>query len=149
MKTKFEILSVNVSEKKGTIKVPKAEIVLNNQGVENDAHSGDWHRQISLLADESVRRFEKQLDRRIEYGEFAENITTKGIVLHDKVPGDRLLIGDTIMEITQIGKKCHGDSCQIYQLVGNCVMPKEGIFAKVIKGGTIKPGDSSVFEKAN
>lgn len=143
MNKTFEIVSVNISEKKGTIKTPKEKITLNHTGVENDAHAGDWHRQISLLGEESIRSFESQLGRHIEYGEFAENITTKGIVLFETKPGDKLKIGNTLLEVTQIGKKCHGDSCQIFQQVGKCVMPKEGIFAKVIDGGIIKPGDKS------
>lgn len=143
MSKKFEIVSVNISEQKGTIKKPVSNIELNNTGIVNDAHAGDWHRQVSLLAEESVRRFEKSLGRPIEYGEFAENITTKGIVLHETKPGDQLVIGETLLEVTQIGKKCHGDNCQIFQQVGKCVMPKEGIFAKVIKGGLIKAGDKS------
>ena len=113
------VLSVNISEKKGTIKTPREQIELNEQGVVQDAHAGDWHRQVSLLADESIRRFETKLGRTIDYGEFAENITTKGIVLYETTPGDRLLIGETVLEVTQIGKKCHGDNCQIFQLVGN------------------------------
>ena len=137
----FEVLSVNISEKKGTIKTPRPEITLNEKGVESDAHAGDWHRQVSLLANESIQRFQKQLDRKLEFGEFAENITTQGIVLHETKPGDRLIIGDAILEVTQIGKKCHGSNCQIFQQVGNCVMPKEGIFAKVINPGIIKPGN--------
>jgi len=141
------VLSVNISEKKGTIKTPREQIELNEQGVLNDAHAGDWHRQVSLLADESIRSFEAKLGRRIEFGEFAENITTQGIILYKTKPGDQLLIGDTVLEVTQIGKKCHGDNCQIFQLVGNCVMPKEGIFAKVIKQGLIKPGDKVTYVK--
>lgn len=143
MSQAFEIVSVNISEKKGTIKIAKDKITLNNTGVENDAHAGDWHRQVSLLAEESIRRFESQLGRHIEFGEFAENITTRGIVLHETSPGDKLKIGNTLLEVTQIGKKCHGDNCEIFKQVGKCVMPKEGIFAKVIEGGTIQPGDKS------
>lgn len=143
MNQQFDIVSVNISEKKGTIKIATSDITLNKLGIENDAHAGDWHRQVSLLAEESVRRFESELGRHIEYGEFAENITTKGIVLHKTKPGDQLVIGDTLLEITQIGKKCHGDNCQIFQQVGKCVMPKEGIFAKVLRGGTIKAGTKS------
>lgn len=145
--SRITVKSVNISEKKGTIKSPRKSIELNEKGVADDAHSGDWHRQVSLLAEESIRRFEGVLGRKIEYGEFAENITTEGIVLHETIPGDKLFIGNIELEITQIGKKCHGDNCQIFQQVGKCVMPKEGIFAKVIKGGTVKPGDEMVFQK--
>ncbi len=138
----MEVVSVNISAQKGTIKTPQEKVEINLEGVVNDSHAGNWHRQISLLATESIRRFEKQLSRTIENGEFAENITTKGIVLHETQPGDRLEIGGVLLEVTQIGKKCHGANCEIFQQVGNCVMPTEGIFAKVLQGGIIKPGES-------
>jgi MOSC domain-containing protein YiiM len=142
----MEVVSVNISVEKGTIKKPCPQIVLNEKGIEGDAHSGDWHRQVSLLGDESVKSFEKKLGRKIEFGEFAENITTKGIVLYETTPGDIFEIGETVMEVTQIGKKCHGDGCEIYRAVGTCVMPREGIFCKVIKGGKILPGDKIVYK---
>jgi molybdopterin adenylyltransferase len=116
-------------------------IRMNELGVEKDAHAGDWHRQVSLLGKESIEKFETVLGRKIEYGEFAENITTEGITLYKTKPGDKLFIGDVELEITQIGKKCHGDGCEIFSKVGQCVMPKEGIFAKVIKKGIVKAGD--------
>lgn len=137
----IKVVSVNISEKKGTIKKPVDLINLTDMGVENDAHAGDWHRQVSLLGKESIEKFETVLGRKIEYGEFAENITTEGITLYKTKPGDKLFIGDVELEITQIGKKCHGDGCEIFSQVGQCVMPKEGIFAKVIKTGKIKAGD--------
>ncbi|MBI9068699.1 MAG: MOSC domain-containing protein [Salinivirgaceae bacterium] len=143
----ISVISVNISEKKGTIKTPRESITLTKNGIENDAHAGDWHRQISLLGDESIKKFEPIIGRKLEYGEFAENITTKGIVLNKTKPGDIFTIGDTILEVTQIGKKCHGDDCQIFREVGKCVMPKEGIFCKVIEGGEIKPGDSITYLK--
>jgi len=136
----FEVLSVNISEQKGTIKKPVDSIIITADGIKNDAHAGNWHRQISLLDSESIERFEKVLGRPINFGEFAENITTKGIILHETHPGNQLIIGDCILEVTQIGKECHGHNCEIFQQVGRCVMPKEGIFAKVIKCGIIKPG---------
>lgn len=138
----IKVLSVNISEEKGVIKKPVDKIDLNEMGVENDAHAGDWHRQVSLLARESIDKFEGILGRKIEFGEFAENITTQGITLYKTKPGDKFYIGDVELEVTQIGKKCHGDGCAIFSQVGKCVMPKEGIFAKVIKTGTINPGDS-------
>lgn len=137
----MQVVSVNISEKKGTIKVPVDFIELNSTGVAHDAHAGKWHRQVSLLAKESNEKFAKAANRTVAYGEFAENITTEGIVLYKTTPGDRLIIGDTELEITQIGKKCHGDNCAIFREVGSCVMPKEGIFARVLKGGIIKAGD--------
>lgn len=145
----IEVISVNISEKKGTIKTPRKSITLNEKGIENDAHAGDWHRQVSLLAEESVRKFEKKLGRPMEYGEFAENITTKGIVLYETKPGDKFAIGESLLEVTQIGKKCHGSGCEIFRIVGSCVMPKEGIFCKVIKGGVILPGDKMEYIKSD
>ena len=136
-----KVLSVNISEEKGVIKKPVSNIILNDMGVVNDAHAGDWHRQVSLLAKESIDRFEEILGRKLEFGEFAENITTEGITLYKMIPGDKLFIGDVELEVTQIGKKCHGDGCAIFSQVGKCVMPKEGIFAKVLKPGAINPGD--------
>ena len=141
MPTSITVVSVNISEKKGTIKVPVPKIELNELGVASDAHAGNWHRQVSLLADESVQRFTHAAGRKINYGEFAENITTKGLELVNTHPLDRLTIGDVELEITQIGKECHGTSCAIFKEVGNCVMPKEGIFARVLKNGTVKAGD--------
>ncbi len=145
----IEVVSVNISEKKGTIKTPRNSITLDNKGVVKDAHAGDWHRQVSLLGEESIFRFEKILGRKIEYGEFAENITTRGIILFEAKPGDLLFIGETKLEVTQIGKKCHGDGCEIFQKVGKCVMPVEGIFCKVIQGGDIIPGDKIEYQKIN
>jgi molybdenum cofactor synthesis domain-containing protein len=145
MSTPITVVSVNISEKKGTIKVPVPEIELNHLGVARDAHAGDWHRQVSLLADESVQRFTHAAGRSIRYGEFAENITTKGLELVDTHPLDRLLIGEVELEITQIGKECHGTSCAIFKEVGNCVMPKEGIFARVLRNGTVKAGDEVTY----
>ncbi len=142
---KMQVVSVNISEKKGTIKVPVDTIELTATGVKNDAHAGKWHRQVSLLAKESNEKFALAAKRIVAYGEFAENITTVGIVLHKTIPGDRLIIGETELEITQIGKKCHGDNCAIFREIGSCVMPKEGIFAKVITGGNIKAGDKLVY----
>lgn len=139
------VVSVNISEEKGVIKKPVDKIVLNEKGVENDAHAGDWHRQVSLLAKESIDKFEEVLGRKLEFGEFAENITTKGITLYTMKPGDLLKIADVELEVTQIGKKCHGEGCAIFSQVGKCVMPKEGIFAKVLKTGTIKPGDEIIY----
>lgn len=145
MPTPITVVSVNISEKKGTIKVPVPEIELNELGVARDAHAGDWHRQVSLLADESVQRFTHAAGRKIKYGEFAENITTKGLELVNTHPLDHLTIGDVELEITQIGKECHGTSCAIFKEVGNCVMPKEGIFARVLENGIVKAGDKIIY----
>lgn len=136
----IKVLSVNISEKKGTIKLPVQEIELNELGVKNDAHSGPWGRQVSLLAMESISKFSEDAGRKMLFGEFAENITTEGIILHETHPLDRFIIGEAELEVTQIGKKCHGDNCSIFREVGNCVMPKEGIFCRVIRTGTLKAG---------
>lgn len=142
---KIRINSVNISTEKGVIKKPVEKIVLTKSGIENDAHAGSWHRQVSLLGSESVEKFSVLAGRKIEHGEFAENITTEGMTLYETNPFDRFY-NDTIeLEVTQIGKKCHGDSCAIFREVGNCVMPKEGIFCRVIKGGTLTAGDELYY----
>ncbi|MDX9883441.1 MAG: molybdopterin-binding protein [Prolixibacteraceae bacterium] len=138
---KIKVHSVNSSEKKGTVKKPVGMIKLSNIGVEGDAHSGNWHRQVSLLGTESIEKFSQEAGRKIGFGEFAENITTEGLLLYGTKPLDRFRNEQIELEVTQIGKKCHGDICTIFREVGNCVMPKEGIFARVIRGGQLKPGD--------
>lgn len=142
----IRVLSVNISEKKGTIKVPVDYIDLDEMGVKLDAHAGPWHRQVSLLAKESMEKFSAGAGRDIKFGEFAENITTDGIVLYETHPFDRFIIGDAELEVTQIGKECHGDNCAIFREVGNCVMPKEGIFCRVLKPGMVKAGDTIIFQ---
>jgi molybdopterin adenylyltransferase len=137
----IKVLSVNISEQKGTVKKPVNEITLTHHGVMDDAHSGPWHRQVSLLGKESFDRFAQMAGRSIAFGEFAENITTEGVELVNTSPLDRLVGERVELEITQIGKECHGTSCAIFKEVGNCVMPKEGIFARVIKQGSLKHGD--------
>ena len=139
------VVSVNISEKKGTIKIPVPSIQLSDIGVVGDAHSGLWHRQVSMLAAESISKFSGTAGREINYGEFAENITTRGVAIHLSNPLDRFSIGEVELEVTQIGKKCHGESCNIFKEVGNCVMPKEGIFCRVIKPGNIKAGDQLIY----
>jgi molybdenum cofactor synthesis domain-containing protein len=138
---KVKVLSVNISLEKGTIKVPVDSIELNELGVATDAHAGEWHRQVSMLGKESFDKFEIQAKRKLNYGEFAENITTEGIEVFKTNPGDRFLGENVELEVTQIGKACHGDGCAIYREVGNCVMPKEGIFLRVIKPGKLRAGD--------
>ncbi|RLD82306.1 MAG: molybdenum cofactor synthesis protein [Bacteroidetes bacterium] len=138
----INIVSVNISEEKGTVKKPVSEIHLNDTGIEGDAHSGKWHRQVSLLAIESVEKFAALAGREIKHGEFAENITTEGMLLYEASPLDRFFGEQVILEVTQIGKKCHGDSCGIYREVGNCVMPKEGIFCRVLSLGDLQAGDT-------
>ena len=142
----IKILSVNISEQKGTVKKPVEEITLNHLGVMEDAHAGHWHRQVSLLGKESVDRFSKEAGRAIAFGEFAENLTTEGMELVKTSPLDRFVGENVELEVTQIGKKCHGTTCAIFREVGNCVMPKEGIFARVIRQGSLEPGDVLAYK---
>ena len=136
-----KVVSVNISEKKGTLKKPVAEIHLKlRHGIVGDAHAGDWHRQISLLAEESVDTMRALSPIPLSSGVFAENINTVGIDLKHLPVGTRLRIGETEVEVTQIGKECHND-CAIKKTVGKCVMPTEGIFAIVVKEGTVRAGD--------
>ncbi|MBQ9880083.1 MAG: MOSC domain-containing protein [Clostridia bacterium] len=137
-----KVVAVNISEKKKTpkISIPEGRLI-EDFGFEGDAHAGNWHRQVSLLAKESIERARGMRTDGLCHGMFAENITTEGIVLHTLPVGTRLRIGDTaVIEITQIGKECH-DGCAIRELVGQCIMPKEGVFGKVITGGTVRAGD--------
>jgi len=137
------IVSLNISEEKGTIKTPREQVVVNKEGIAGDAHSGNWHRQVSMLAQEDIDNF-SLLDadnRKFLPGEFAENITTYGIDFKKVAPLDRFKIGEVLLEVTQIGKKCHGDGCAIYVEVGKCVMPKSGIFTRVINEGNLKTND--------
>lgn len=144
MSEEFEIVSVNVSEAKGTVKHPVEQIEIDDRGVINDAHAGAWHRQVTLLSREQIQAFSERTGRPVGDGEFAENLTTRGIDLGVVAPLDRLRIGDVELEVTQIGKECHGDSCAIFREVGQCIMPKEGIFCRVVTGGTIRAGDSGL-----
>ena len=139
---KGKVLSVNSSDKKGVVKKPiKEGLFKANYGLEKDAHSGEWHRQVSLLGIESFDKMENKGVEGLVPGVFAENITTEGIVLHELPIGTKIVIGESIQEVTQIGKKCH-TGCEISKIVGECVMPKEGIFTKVLKEGLIKEGDT-------
>lgn len=136
------IVSINISDRKGVRKIPVNEAILRaDYGIEGDAHaSPDWHRQVSLLAVESIKKMQdKGLD--VNAGDFAENLTTEGIDLLSLSLGTRLTIANNVeVEISQIGKECH-DRCAIYYQAGDCVMPKEGIFVRILKGGKIKKGD--------
>lgn len=136
-----KVIAINISEKKG---VPKTAVetakFIEDFGIEGDAHAGKWHRQVSLLGDESIEKIRMQGVEGLCTGRFAENLTTEGIILYELPVGTQLQIGDTVQEVTQIGKECH-QHCAIYHQVGDCVMPREGIFTRVIKGGTVKAGD--------
>jgi len=136
------VKAVCLSEEKGiTKKVIEKGVLIEDFGLKGDAHAGKWHRQLSLLDESSIDKMRGH-GYKLNYGDFAENITTEGLENLYKLPvGQKLRIsGEIILEVTQIGKKCHHD-CEIMQKIGECVMPKEGIFAKVIKGGIIKAGD--------
>ena len=138
----MKIVSIAKSKKKGTRKKTITEVTLKiDHGLEGDAHAGDWHRQVSLLASESIEYMRaKGLD--VTFGDFAENIATEGIDWKTIPVGTKVKLGEgALVEITQIGKVCH-NKCAIYYQAGDCIMPKEGIFAKVLKEGTIKVGDS-------
>lgn len=142
------IEAICVSKKKGMVK-KSVELALFQEGfgIEGDAHGGKWHRQISLLAGESIDNVKEKLPS-LKDGAFAENIITRGLVLSAVVVGDSLRIGDDIvLEITQIGKECHNDGCVIKKATGDCIMPKEGIFAKVICGGTAQAGDTIAIKE--
>lgn len=142
-----KIVSIAVSKKKGTRKVQVDEsLVIADYGLEGDAHAGAWHRQVSFLSSESIEKArESGLD--VTFGDFAENIATKGIDWL-KIPlGTNVRLGDSVLvEVTQIGKECH-TKCAIYYMAGDCIMPKEGIFARVLTGGTIKCGDRITIEE--
>ena len=143
----MKVLSVNVSEKKGTVKHPVEKIKLNDKGIAGDAHSGNWHRQISLLSKETIDEFSEKTGTAFAPGEFAENIITEGIDFTTLALFDRVRINDALLEITQFGKKCHGDDCAVFRKTGKCVMPKEGIFCRVLEGGTVKKDDEiSIIE---
>lgn len=140
-----KVLAVCISERKGTMKHPVPEIQLRAEhGSEGDAHAGPWHRQVSLLATESVAPMRAVLSD-LPAGAFAENILTGGLALKALPIGTRLRVGGALLEVTQIGKECHKD-CAIRQQVGDCVMPREGIFARVRTGGAVRPGDPITIE---
>jgi len=135
-----KVKSLNISEKKGTVKSPVDLITIDETGVKGDAHAGYWHRQVSLLGVESLKKAEEQNVRKFNFGDFGENITTEGIELHKTNILDRFQCGDVILEVTQIGKKCH-TGCEIMQKVGSCIMPIEGIFCRVLGTGKLQTSD--------
>ena len=141
-----KIIAICISEKKGTQKHSIESAVLKeNWGIEGDAHAGKWHRQVSLLSFEKFDEFQKK-GAEIDYGAFGENILVEGFDLRTIPVGTRFHIGDVVLEMTQIGKECHSH-CQIYKRMGDCIMPREGVFAEVVTGGHIKVGDEVVMEQ--
>lgn len=134
------VVAICTSVKKGTKKKEVKEIELvEDFGLKGDAHGGKWHRQVSLLAKEEIDSFNKK-GGKVVYGDFGENLVTEGIDLASLSVGDKVIIGDALIEITQLGKKCH-DKCEIFYSVGECIMPTKGIFGKVLKGGDITLGE--------
>ena len=143
-----KILALCISEKTGTLKTEINEAnFIEDFGIENDAHAGKWHRQVSLLEFNKIDEFRKK-GANVDFGAFGENIVLEGIELHTLPIGQLIKIGDVLLEVTQIGKKCH-DKCQIYYQVGECIMPKNGIFTKVLKGGKVKVGDECSLVKSD
>ena len=135
-----KVLAVCISEKKGTQKKPVEKIELKPEwGIVGDAHAGNWHRQVSLLSFEKIDEFRKK-GADVEYGAFGENIVCEGYDLSKLTVGTRFQIGDALLELTQIGKACHSH-CEIYKTMGDCIMPREGVFTIVLKPGIVKPGD--------
>lgn len=143
---KGKVVAINISGKKGMRKKPiKEAVIKTDYGIEGDAHaSGEWHRQISLLAIESIKKMQ-DLGLKVNPGDFAENITTEGINLPALPVGTKMTIGEVELEVSQIGKVCH-TRCNIYYQAGDCVMPKEGIFVKVLHGGKIQEGDTIIIK---
>lgn len=138
---KGKVIAVNISEKKGTPKTSvNPGVLIEDFGFEGDAHAGKWHRQVSLLAKESIEKAKNGPTNGLCHGIFAENITTEGIELYTLPVGTLLKVGECLLEITQIGKECH-EGCAISKLVGQCVMPREGVFATVKTGGKVFEGD--------
>ena len=140
----FSVVSVNISKEKGTVKKPVDKITcLPDSGIKGDAHAGPGKRQVSLLAEEDIHTV-RASGIQINDGDFAENITTKGVDLSALGIGTKIQIGEAILEISQIGKACHS-KCEIFKKVGDCIMPKKGVFAIVIKEGEIKRGDTGTY----
>lgn len=141
-----EVVAVCISEKKGTAKKNIGECrFLENWGLNKDAHAGDWHRQVSLLSYERVEEFRKR-GANVADGAFGENLLVKGFDFKTYPVGTLFQCNDVILEITQIGKQCHSE-CEIFHQVGDCIMPREGVFARVLKGGVIKVGDELVLAR--
>ena len=135
-----KVMAICISEKKGTQKRNVHEaLFIEDFGLENDAHAGKWHRQVSLLSYEKIQDFKKK-GAPVEDGAFGENLIVSGIDFKNLPVGTRFQSGDVVMEMTQIGKECH-NGCEIYKIMGDCIMPREGVFAKVLCGGRIREGD--------
>ena len=135
-----KVLAICISKHKGTLKNEVSEAnFIEEFGIEGDAHAGKWHRQVSVLAFEKIDDFRNK-GGNVDFGAFGENLVVDGIELHKLPVGQQLQVGEVLLEVTQIGKECH-DKCAIYYQVGECIMPKNGIFTRVLKGGKVKVGD--------
>ncbi len=141
-----KVIAVNISEKKGTQKknIHSARFI-EDFGIEKDAHAGKWHRQVSLLSYEKIQEF-KEKGAPIEDGAFGENLIVEGFDFRTLPVGTRLSCNGVLLEVTQIGKECHS-GCEIYRIMGDCIMPREGIFAKVLHGGNISEGDEMTIQE--
>lgn len=140
------VKGICISEKRGTKKIEVSEAVLiKDFGIQNDAHAGNWHRQVSLLSYDKIEAFRKK-GADVSFGAFGENVIVEGFDFRSLPVGTRFYCNDVVLEMTQIGKECHSH-CQIYHSVGDCIMPREGVFAKVVQGGTIKAGDIMQMEE--
>lgn len=142
----IKVESVNISREKGTVKTPVPDISLTPLGVEGDANAGKRHRPISLLGLESIKKFEQQTGKEISCGEFAENITTSGMLLYEARLLDKFIIGEAELEITQIGKNCYSCDCTVFKETGSCIIAEEGVFCRVLKKGVIKAGDHVIYK---
>ena len=147
MKLQGTVRAVCISPAKGTVKKPVEKgVFIRNYGIENDAHAGNWHRQVSLLGKESVDKLQEKISIPLFPGAFAENILCEGITLYKLPVGTKLRVGTALCEVTQIGKECHSE-CAIRQQAGDCVMPREGIFVQVLEEGDAKAGDEVIIEE--
>ncbi len=135
------IAAVCISREKGTQKteVPEARLI-EDWGIEGDAHAGKWHRQVSLLALEKIEDFRAE-GAKVDFGAFGENLVVEGFDLRTIPVGTRFRVGEALLELTQIGKECHSH-CEIYKAMGDCIMPREGVFTRMLRGGTVRPGDA-------
>ncbi len=140
-----KITAICISEKRGTAKHPADSAVFTaGHGIEGDAHAGNWHRQVSMLSYEDIEEFNR-MGGGVADGDFGENLVVSGLELSELAPGSRLVSGTVVLEVTQRGKECHND-CEIKKRVGRCIMPENGIFARVLHGGTVRKGDKISIE---
>lgn len=141
-----KVIATNISEIKGTQKKNVHSVhVIEDFGIEHDAHAGKWHRQVSLLSYEKIKEF-KEKGAPVDDGAFGENLIVEGIDFKTLPIGTKFKCNEVVLELTQIGKECHS-GCEIYQIMGDCIMPREGVFTKVLKGGVISEGDEMIIMK--